>query len=1138
MITVGVRSIRKHLRDHALRELFIDELGWDRVAVQFEMSLETEVFSFEALASKRGLMALSCSVHRTILANRGLLRQLQRLLSRRYHEHVVIFHSDEPAKQVWQWSTIREDGKHLRHREHPFFSADPPETLLIRLQQLRFTLDEELSATLIDAVSRVRSTFDVESELDLFARYPNFARESDSLAMRMRAGDKEAGDQFVLFHQKLAKHASRMLIRWVGLDAEDAEQTAMLGLIEAAKRFDPSKGFQFSTYASYWIRQRCQRYGVNEGLMIRFPAYIFWPAYKFEFEHRRLVATYGNPVPFEQLRSQLAEFGIDPEHWETFCLAKEPLTFSDLDQSQFDEVRSIRSSDEPILDRLVEDEITQAVMGEMMDLRERDCQILGARYGLVHQEMTLQECAEVLGITRERVRQIQARGEDELRNALRFNFPDFFDSVPGSELLCMPSDVDAATNGNVSSIPENEQAPITVIDIDTTSQVPITIKNQLEQPHRECEPMSQWIFAELSGASVRRDPQETELFKTEDAGENEYAGTDALVREVIQNSMDAGTGDGSVRLRFGLYSHHEMPSRNVLTSYFARLEPALRHRDVNFDAGGVPQLNFGFLVCEDFGTSGLGGDVTLAKDPPPGHHRREDFFWFWRNIGRSGKTGDDLGRWGLGKTVYRAASRVGCMLGLTIRKEDRHRYLMGQAVLRLHDYEGTEYAPEGFWCGGTGSDGLPIPIRDEAQIDQFASDWSLTRTTEPGLSVVVPYVTDALRAESILRLVAINFFVPILKGELIVDVAGPGLPDGAREIRVDAKSIDDVCASLAWRGRLTHKQSCPPPLSLVRSSLAAKNELVSTNILGTNGLPVIDDQSFTTEARDRIRRRFKEDSLVSIRVRMALPLKAGGHDEGEMLVYLQRQAGTERFESYYVREGMTITRLNSKRSLRGVKAWAIVEPGPLASLLGDTEGPSHISWDTSNDERPNRKWKTWKGRVKFASKVIDALAEYLTPPTQEADFDLLSDFFSIESVSSPKPGRRPSEKGKSDRPFTPPAPTPRWYRSAPKPGGFRVTSSPALPVPENAVLRISVAYDMAGGNPLRHWSRFDFDFRAKDQTQINFKGKGIVATLRSGNMIDVKVTEPEFELTATGFDVHRDLFIRIDEILSEQEEQA
>ncbi len=275
--------------------------------------------------------------------------------------------------------------------------------------------------------------------------------------------------------------------------------------------------------------------------------------------------------------------------------------------------------------------------------------------------------------------------------------------------------------------------------------------------------MTEWVFAELTGAAIRRDPQETELFKTEGAGEGEYAGTDALVREVIQNSMDAGTGDGPVRVRFAIHGASALPSSNVLSNYFSRLEPALAYREVDFGSDGVPTLDLGFLVCEDFGTRGLGGNVLLAKDPPLNHPTREDFFWFWRNIGRSGKTGDDLGRWGLGKTVYRAASRVGCMFGLTTRVCDSQSFVMGQAVLRLHEYGGKEYAPEGFYCGGHGSDGLPIPIDDADQIASFKKQWSLSRTTEPGLSVVVPYVTDALKADAILRLTLTNFFVPSFK---------------------------------------------------------------------------------------------------------------------------------------------------------------------------------------------------------------------------------------------------------------------------------------------------------------------------------------------------------------------------------------
>lgn len=177
--------------------------------------------------------------------------------------------------------------------------------------------------------------------------------------------------------------------------------------------------------------------------------------------------------------------------------------------------------------------------------------------------------------------------------------------------------------------------------------------------------MTQWVFAKLDPAAVRRDPNESQLFKDDQAGENEYAGTDALVREILQNAMDAGTKDGAVRVRLALHADSEGPDSARKASYFRRLESALSSRQVGFNSKGHPELSGGFMVVEDFGTRGLGGNPLLSNAPDPDSKVKEDFFWFWRNIGLSGKTGDDLGRWGLGKTVYRAASRVGCMFGLT-----------------------------------------------------------------------------------------------------------------------------------------------------------------------------------------------------------------------------------------------------------------------------------------------------------------------------------------------------------------------------------------------------------------------------------------------------------------------------------------
>ena len=642
--------------------------------------------------------------------------------------------------------------------------------------------------------------------------------------------------------------------------------------------------------------------------------------------------------------------------------------------------------------------------------------------------------------------------------------------------------------------------------------------------------MTTWIFSPVSAASVRRDPNETELFKTEQAAEGEYAGTDALVREVIQNSLDAGHREAPVRVRFALHSREEMPANERLAHYFSRLKPALEFREIDFGTDGVPQLPNGFLVCEDFGTSGLAGDPNLVTDPPKGSTERQDFFWFWRNIGRSGKTGDDLRRWGLGKTVYRAASRVGCMFGLTVRKSDGRELLMGQAVLKIHRHAESESAPEGFWCSGAGQDGTPLAIEEPKDLQRFSSEWKLSRKKEPGLSVVVPFVAEELRAESLLRLVVVNFFLPIIRGDLIVDVAGATPSGECKEWRVDAASIASICEGLKWDGKPALKLASAPPVKFVKDCLKEIADCHATNLLGESRVPSLDDSSFDTETLDIIRRKYLAEEIVAVKVRASLPRKSGVAEIGELLDFLQRTGSSDRFESYYVREGMTITKLNMKRSVRGIRGLVVVEPGSLASLLGDTEGPAHTTWDTSNDERPNRAWKTWKGRVTFFSNVLDSLNELLSPKSTAPDFDLLSDFFSIDQAQAPQLTRRPKKPGEPDErsPFTPPPPTPRWYRLNGRPGGFTIADSGSPPTEVGSVLRVSVAYDLPSGNPLKAWSKFDFDFKDK-QGRLQFKGNGVNVNAKAGNIMEIEVTKPDFQVTATGFDINRDLFVRIDE---------
>lgn len=93
------------------------------------------------------------------------------------------------------------------------------------------------------------------------------------------------------------------------------------------------------------------------------------------------------------------------------------------------------------------------------------------------------------------------------------------------------------------------------------------------------------------------------------------------------------------------------------------------------------------------------------------------------------------------------------------------------------------------------------------------------------------------------------------------------------------------------------------------------------------------------------------------------------------------------------------------------------------------------------------------------------------------------------------------------------------------------TGSP--PTVVGGILRVSVAYDLPSGNPLKAWSKFDFDFKDK-ATRLQFKGSGVKISAKAGNIMEIEVVQPDFQLTATGFDMNRDLFVRIDEVNDEE----
>src|SRR5262249_19071858 len=145
---------------------------------------------------------------------------------------------------------------------------------------------------------------------------------------------------------------------------------------------------------------------------------------------------------------------------------------------------------------------------------------------------------------------------------------------------------------------------------------------------------------------------------------------------------------------------------------------------------------------------------------------------------------------------------------------DEKQLLMGQAVLQIHRRGNKEYMPEGYWCGTQNEEGLPLPIDDPEELEQFCQEWQLSRTNEPGLSVVAPFVPDELKADRFLQAVAVHFFTRIVRGELIVEVVGPGLGS----VTLDKSGIEAACKKVVWDSPKRTKRHVPPPIEFARRS--------------------------------------------------------------------------------------------------------------------------------------------------------------------------------------------------------------------------------------------------------------------------------------------------------------------------------
>ena len=248
-------------------------------------------------------------------------------------------------------------------------------------------------------------------------------KEEKEIAKRAKNGDLEAKKILVQSNLKLVLTIARKAIHVSKLPLIDLIQEGNLGLMIAVEKFNPDLGYRFSTYATWWIKQAMFKAISEQSYCMKIPVYIQETLSKFSKVKSEMERLYNNPVKNHEVAEKM---NIEPEKIDTYLSAYTTTvsiegSFDGNNGSELSVADVIADEKQSIEDCIEYNELKKEISNVIATLKEREQTVIKMRFGLENfTKTTLEEIGNIFGVTKECIRQTEARALRKLKNSLAY----------------------------------------------------------------------------------------------------------------------------------------------------------------------------------------------------------------------------------------------------------------------------------------------------------------------------------------------------------------------------------------------------------------------------------------------------------------------------------------------------------------------------------------------------------------------------------------------------------------------------------------------------------------------------------------------------------------------------------------------